>query len=102
VTLRLYATVALAAGGVQVHPEADSWTEAATTWSDQPAWNTQVLATSTTQTSPGWISITLPASALTPGGNTDVGLGYSVSQNIERTASREDPANAPQLLVTTS
>jgi hypothetical protein len=102
VTLKLYATVGLISGGVQVHPAADSWTEAGTSWSSQPAWNSQVLATSSTQSSPGWISITLPPAAVTPGANTDFGLTYSVAQMIERVSSREDPSHAPQLVVTTS
>jgi hypothetical protein len=102
VTLRLYATVGLPSGGIQVHPEADAWTESGTSWSNQPAWNSQVLATSGTQSAPGWISITFPPSAITPGENTDLGLGYSVSQLIERVASREDTSRAPQLVITTS
>jgi hypothetical protein len=102
VTLRLYATVGLSGGGIQVHPEADSWTEQGTSWSNQPAWNQQVLATAATGTAPGWISISLPTSAVTPGGNTGFGLGYSLAQMIERIAGREDPANSPQLVVTTS
>jgi hypothetical protein len=102
VTLRLYAAVGLSSGGIQVHPAGDAWTEAGTSWSNQPTWNSQVLATSATGTAPGWISISLPPSSVTPAGNTDLGLGYSVSQTIERVASREDPANPPQLVVTTS
>jgi hypothetical protein len=102
VTLRLYATVGLSSGGVQVHPESDAWTEQSANWSTQPTWSTQILATSNTQTTPGWISIPLPTTAVTAGGNTDLGLGYSVAQMIERLASREDTTNPPQLLVTTS
>jgi hypothetical protein len=102
VTLRLYATVGLAAGGIQVHPALDSWSEQTVSWSTQPPWNSQVLATSATQTSPGWVSVALPASAVTAGGNTDIGLDYSAAQMIERIASREDAAHAPQLIVTTS
>jgi hypothetical protein len=102
VTLRLYATVGLTSGGIQVRPEADSWTESGTSWSNQPAWSSQILATSSTPSSPGWISITLPPTAVTPGANTDIGLGYSVAQMIERVASREDPSRAPQLLITSS
>jgi hypothetical protein len=47
------------------------------------------------------MSISLPASAVNAGGNTNLGLSYSVAQTIERIATREDPSNAPQLLVTT-
>jgi Calcineurin-like phosphoesterase/Purple acid Phosphatase, N-terminal domain len=101
VTLRLYSTVGLGSGGVEVHPESDAWDEA-TTWSNQPAWNPSIVATSTTPTSPGWVSIRLPSTSITAGGNTDVGLSFSVAQNIERIASREDPGNAPQLVVTTA
>lgn len=101
VTLRLYATIGLASGGIRVHPAADSWTEATTTWSTQPSWNSQTLATSATQSAPGWISIALPTSALTAGGNTSFGLDYSVAQTIERITSREDSTNPPQLLITT-
>jgi hypothetical protein len=102
VTLRLYATVGLPSGGIQAHPESDAWTESGTTWSNQPPWNSQILATSSTQSSPGWISLTLPPSAVAPGANTDFGLSYSVAQMIERVASREDASRSPQLLVTTS
>ncbi|MCW2622507.1 MAG: metallophosphoesterase, partial [Frankiales bacterium] len=102
VTLRLFATVGLSSGGIQVRPQGAAWSEPGTTWANQPGWSSQVLATSTTQSAPGWISIALPTSAVTSGGNTDVGLSYSVTQMIERVASREDPNNAPQLVVTTS
>ena len=102
VTLRLYSTVGLSGGGVQIHPESDVWDEATTTWSNQPAWNPSVLATSTTPTSSGWLSIPLPSTSITAGGNTDVGLSYSVAQMIERIASREDAGNPPQLVVTTA
>jgi hypothetical protein len=102
VTLRVFSTVGLASGGVQVHPEADGWDEATMTWASQPAWNSTVLATSTTPTGPGWLSIALPTSAVIAGGNTSVGLSYSVSGVIERLASREDPTNPPQLVITTT
>lgn len=101
-TLRVYATVGLSSGGVQVHQEADSWSETGTSWSNQPAWNSQVLATGATQSSAGWISIALPPSAITPGAVTDFGLDYAVPQMVERLASREDPAHPPQLVVTSS
>jgi hypothetical protein len=101
-TLRVFSTVGLTSGGVQVHPEADGWDEATTTWADQPAWNATVLATSTTPTGPGWLSIALSASAVIAGGNTSVGLSYSVSGVIDRLASREDPTNPPQLVITTT
>jgi hypothetical protein len=99
--LRLYATVGLASGGVQVRPESDTWSEGGTSWSDQPAWSSQLLATSATQSSAGWIVVSLPTSALVPGANTSLGLGYSLAGMIERIASREDPAHAPQLVVMT-
>ena len=102
VTLRLYSTVGLGAGGVVVHPQSDAWDEATTTWSNQPAWNPSVLATSTTPTSPGWLSIPLPTTSITAGGRTSVGLNYSVAPVIERIASREDAGNPPQLVVTTA
>jgi hypothetical protein len=70
------------------------------TWNDQPAWNTQVLATSATPTSGKWVSITLPVSAINPGGVTNLGLSYSVTGMIERIAGRAS-ANPPQLIVTT-
>ncbi|MDQ1481649.1 MAG: acid phosphatase type 7, partial [Actinomycetota bacterium] len=100
VTLRLYSTVGLSSGGVQVHPESDTWDEATTTWSNQPAWNASVLATSTTPTSPGWLSIPLPTTSITAGSRTSFGLNYSVASVIERIASREDAGNPPQLVVT--
>jgi hypothetical protein len=102
VTLRVFSTVGLTSGGVQVHPEADGWDEATTTWANQPVWNSTVLATSTTPTGPGWLSIALPPSAVVAGGNTSVGLSYSVSSVIDRLASREDPTNPPQLVITTT
>ena len=102
VTLRLYSTVGLSSGGVQVHPESDAWDEATATWSNQPAWDPTVLATSMTPTSSGWLSIPLPPTSITAGGRTNVGLTYSVAQMIERIASREDAGNPPQLVVTTA
>jgi len=102
VTLRLYSTVGLSSGGVQVHPQSAAWDETTTTWSNQPAWNPSVLATSATPASPGWLSIPLPATSITAGGNTNIGIGYSVAQMIERVASREDAGNPPQLVVTTA
>jgi hypothetical protein len=102
VTLRLYSTVALSGGGVQVHPEGDAWDEATTTWSNQPAWNASLLATSTTPTAAGWLSIPLPTTSITAGSRTSFGLSYSVAQMIERIAGREDAGNPPQLVVTTA
>ncbi len=102
VTLRVYSTVGLSSGGVQVHPQSDAWNEATTTWSNQPGWNPSVLATSTTPTSPGWVSIPLPTTSITGGGNTNLGLSYSVAQIIERIASREDASYPPQLVVTSA
>jgi hypothetical protein len=61
-----------------------------------------VLATASTQAAPGWISVSLPTGSVDPAGSTDLGLSYSVAQMIERIASREDSAHAPQLTVTVS
>ena len=61
-----------------------------------------MLATSTTPTAPGWLSIPLPTTSITAGGRTSVGLNYSVASIIERIASREDAGNPPQLVVTTA
>jgi hypothetical protein len=102
VTLRLYATVGLPSGGIQVRPENDAWSEAGTSWSNQPPWSSQVLATSATQSAPGWISISIPPSAITRSANTNFGLSYSVAQMIERVSSRENATTSPQLLVTAS
>jgi hypothetical protein len=102
VTLRLYSTVGLTGGGVQVHPSAGGWDEATTTWNSQPSWNTAVLSTSTTPSAPGWLTIPLPVSSVVAGGATNLGIGYSISGVIERLASREDPSNPPQLIVTTT
>lgn len=102
VTLRVYSTVGLPSGGVQVRPEPGGWDEASTTWANQPAWSSTVLATSTTPTAPGWLSIALPVAAVSAGGSTNLGLSYSVAQMIERVASREDPTNAPTLVITTA
>jgi hypothetical protein len=100
VTLKIYSTVTATSGGVAVHPEADTWNESAVTWNNQPAWNSQVLATSTTPTSGKWVSVSLPVSAINPGGITNLGLNYSVSGMIERISGRAS-ANPPQLIVTT-
>jgi hypothetical protein len=102
VTLRLYATVGTSSGGVQVRPEAGTWSEDATNWSNQPAWSSQVLATAPTQTTAGWMSVSLPLTSINRTGSTDLGLSYSVSGLIERIASREDATHAPQLVVTVS
>ncbi|MDQ1508958.1 MAG: acid phosphatase type 7, partial [Actinomycetota bacterium] len=101
-TLRLYATVGLTSGGIQVRPAGDAWSEAGTSWSNQPPWSSQVLATSATQSVPGWISISLPPSAVMRGANTSLGLSYSLAQMIERVSSRESAATSPQLVVTTA
>jgi hypothetical protein len=100
VTLKVYSTVTATSGGIAVHPEPDTWNENTVTWNDQPAWNTQVLATSATPTSGKWVSITLPVSAINPGGVTNLGLSYSVTGMIERIAGRAS-ANPPQLILTT-
>ena len=100
VTLRLFSTVSPGSGGAQVHPELDNWLENTVTWATQPAWNASVLGTSGTPTSGSWFTVTLPASAINTNGNTDFGLGYSVSGLIERIAGRTS-ANAPQLIITT-
>jgi Calcineurin-like phosphoesterase/Purple acid Phosphatase, N-terminal domain len=100
VTLKVYSTVTATNGGVAVHPEPDTWNESTVTWNNQPTWSTQVLATSATPTSGNWVSITLPVSAINPGGVTNLGLSYSVSGMIERIAGRTS-ANPPQLIVTT-
>jgi hypothetical protein len=92
----------LTSGGIQVRPAGDAWSEGSTSWSNQPPWSSQVLATSGTQSVPGWISIALPPSAVTRGANTNLGLSYSVAQMIERVSSRESNTTSPQLLVTTS
>lgn len=101
-TLRVYSTVALSSGGVQVHASADTWDEATSCWANQPAWNPAVLATSATPTAPGWLSIPLPPTSVEVGGNTDFGLSYSAAQMIERLSSREDATHAPQLVITTA
>jgi hypothetical protein len=100
--LRVYSTVGIASGGVQVHPSTGGWDEATTTWNNQPSWNPAVLATSAAPSAPGWLTIPLPVSSIVAGGQSNFGLGYSTAGVIERLASREDPANPPQLIVTTA
>jgi Calcineurin-like phosphoesterase/Purple acid Phosphatase, N-terminal domain len=100
-TLRVYSTVGVSSGGVQVRAAPDGWDEATTSWSNQPPWSATVLATSATPAAPGWLSIALPVSSVTAGGRTDFGLSYSVAGIIERIASREDPTTPPQLVVST-
>ena len=69
-------------------------------WSNQPAWSSQVLATGATQSKAEWVTIALPTRALVAGGQTSLGLSYSVGGVIERIASREDAAHAPELVIT--
>jgi len=93
-------TTTIASGGMDVHPELDSWAENTVTWNTQPTWNASVLATSTSPVAGTSLTIPLPTSAITPGANNDFGLGYSVASFISRIASREDATNPPQLVVT--
>jgi chitodextrinase len=99
VTLKLYNVVGHNSGGNQVHIAPDSWTESAVTWNSQPTYDTNVVATSTTPAAGSWSSITVPASAVTLGSNTDFLITYSTSGTSHQIASRESGANAPQLII---
>lgn len=98
-TLRLYVTHAPSSGGLQVHPAADGWSES-TAWSTQPAWDSSVIATSSTPSDGGWIELPLPADALSTAGRISWGLSYSTPGVIAQVASAEDVAHAPELVLT--
>ena len=99
-SLRIYVTSnAATTGGFEVHPEAVTWTEGGTTWGNQPAWNSTVETTSTTPSAGSWLTIDLPGNAINSGGDTSLGLRYTVPNSNASFASREDPVNAPQLVV---
>jgi hypothetical protein len=96
--LRVFVTAMDVVGtGFEVHPEADSWTESATTWSNQPAWNNTVLATSGTPVRGAWLSISLPTRAINNAGNTSLGFRYTVAGSNAYVSSREDSVNGPRL-----
>jgi len=100
--LQIYPTATLTSGGIEVHPELDSWAESTVTWSNQPAWDNSILATSATPVAGALMSVDLPVGAINTSGNTDLGLRYNVSGIIAKFSSREDATNAPQLVLTYS
>jgi lysophospholipase L1-like esterase len=98
--LRIYVTNnSVTTGGFEVHPEDGSWAESSTTWSNQPTWNSTVLATSNTPTSGSWVTVSLPTSAISTNSNTSFALRYTVSGANAQLASREDSARKPQLIL---
>jgi hypothetical protein len=100
--LKVYPTATLSSGGIEVHPELDSWAESTVVWSNQPTWNNTVLVTSATPVAGTLMSIDLPVSSINSSGNTNLGLRYTVPGIIAKFSSREDAANAPQLVLTYS
>lgn len=100
-TLKIWVTSMDTVGtGFEVHPASDTWTESGATWSNQPTWNSTVLASSGTPTAGAWLSITLPTSAISTSGNTSLGLKYTVSGSNAYFSSREYVPQAPQLILT--
>jgi lysophospholipase L1-like esterase len=96
--LKIYVTNnAVATGGFEVHSEADTWAEGSTTWSNQPTWDSNIIATSATPSSGSWITISLPTSAINVTGSTSLGLRYTASGSNAQFSSREDTTHQPQL-----
>jgi hypothetical protein len=100
--LKIYPTATLSSGGIEVHPEPDSWTESTVVWANQPTWDNTVLVTSATPVAGTLMLIDLPVSAINTSGNTNLGLRYTVPGIIAKFSSKEDAANAPQLVLTYS
>jgi Domain of unknown function (DUF4082) len=101
--LKLYVTNnAVSTGGFEVHSEPDTWTESGTTWTNQPTWNSTVIATSSTPTTGSWLTIDLPASAVSTSGNTSLGLKYTVTGANTQFNSREDSTHKPELSISYS
>lgn len=99
VSIRLYARSSPSSGGYEIHPEADSWTESTVTWTNQPAWNTAVLATGSKPVSGTWVTIPLPVNSVNTLGNSNFGIRFSVSGINAQFSSREDAINKPQLVI---
>lgn len=108
VTLRLFSTAALASGGTEFHPLQDTWNEGTATYANTlgvggtVTWDPAVLATSGTPALNAWLETTLPASAVTKAGNTNLGLKYNTTGVVAKFASKEDVTNKPQLVVSYS
>lgn len=102
VKLRVYVTQnATNNGGLEVHPEKDNWQANTVTWNNQPDWQSNVLAISSTPKAGTWETINLPVSALNADGNSDFGIRYSVGANVvTEFHSKESGQYAPQLIVT--
>jgi Domain of unknown function (DUF4082)/WD40-like Beta Propeller Repeat len=99
-TLKIYDTdIAVTTGGFEVHPETDTWTESGATWNNQPTWDTTALGTSPTPTTNSWVTVSLPASAVSTSGNTSLGVRYTINSSSAKFASREDSTHKPQLIV---
>jgi len=99
VTLKIYATSALSAG-FEVHALGDdSWVESAITSANAPAAGA-LLATSPAAVANSYVTVTLPASAVSGNGDVDfVVVGRSTTALA--LASRES-GTPPQLVITTS
>ena len=83
-------------GAVNVHPMWNEWTEASSR-DDLSSWDASVLGSSDEVTANTWETIPLPASALDA---PSWWLNFSKAGTVVDLASREDPAHAPQLIVT--
>jgi hypothetical protein len=77
-------------GGNVYHPLSDSWDENTVTWNTAPTYDSTVLATSTTPTTPGSnVSTELPTTSVTADGNTNYSVTYSTSGLQHQLGSRE-------------
>ncbi|HUD11646.1 MAG TPA: cellulase family glycosylhydrolase [Candidatus Saccharimonadia bacterium] len=100
VTLRLYVdTNAATSGGLQIHTISPNWVAGSTTWDNQPAWDSSVLATSATPKAGAWVSIPLPFDALAEDDDTTLGVSYSAVNAGVTFNSRENTSTPPQLII---
>jgi hypothetical protein len=99
VTLKLYSTIT-DTGSFQAHTTTDGWTESGLTWNNAPAMDANTIGTSLPVNNGVYATITLPGSAITSGGNTNLAIDYSKAGTIGKFASREDATHPPQLVVT--
>ena len=100
--LSLFSTNAVVGGGVRVHPSLDTWDVKTVTASNQPAWNTAVLATSAAPTANARVTATLPTTAVAPGRRVSWGIDYSLSGRQANLVSVDNAtvSRRPQLVIT--
>ena len=97
-TLRLYASNGTG-NGPTVHPVISSWTEADTTWNNQPSTATTVLADLASVDVDSWVDIDV-TQAINGNGRVDFALLPESSDGLFM-ESREAPARQPELIVVT-